>query len=167
MAGRYWFTTLGVLPVNHTAFAMSATLNWVNQDQFLAYASMNQSLSNSRTSHHHPCPTQFFHVFSEIFPYPQTAVPGPVAAPFTDAAFRLALRALHAQRDASPAPAPWTGRPVAEYLTEDFRSGAMGPWSNWRRPLVSWRTTFLCMMWGLWSGYKRWKYLWSSEDCYN
>lgn len=39
--------------------------------------------------------------------------------PRLDAAFHLALRALHAQRDASPA--PWTGRPVAEYLTEDAK----------------------------------------------
>eukprot|EP00435_Cladocopium_sp_Y103_P075386 s3_g57.t1 len=44
-----------------------------------------------------------------------------------DAAFHQALRALHAQRDASPAPAPWTGCPVAEYLAEDVarRHGAV------------------------------------------
>ena len=86
------------------------------------------------TSHHHPCPKL---IFPCVFPekkyppkFPSPIPPQRFQAPLPrrlDAAFHLALRALHAQRAASPAPATWTGRPVAEYLTEDAkrRQGAV------------------------------------------
>lgn len=85
-------------------------------------------------------------MFSEIFPYPQTPFQAPLP-PRLDAAFHLALRALHAQRDASPAPAPWTGRPVAEYLTEDAkrRHGAVEQLEK----AIGVVEDYSVMMWGL------------------
>ena len=96
-------------------------------------------------------------MFYEDFRHPQTPFQAPLP-PRWDAAFHLALRALHAQRDASPA--PWTGRPVAEYLTEDAkrRHGAVEQLEK----AIGVVEDYSVMIWGLGVSDEK-----NREDCYN
>ena len=157
--GKILFTTLGVLPCLAMSCQWTAQPLRVNQDLFVLCLII--SFKNSRTSHHHPCPTQFFHVFSDDLRHPQTPLQAPLP-PRLDTAFHLALRALRAQRDTSPAPATWTGRPVAEYLAEDAkrRHGAV---EQLEKAIGVVEDDYFVMIWGLGVGISDENHC---EDCY-